>query len=272
MNAKNITLSLLALCLSSAICLAETEKHAFLGVVTYPVDEVTMSHLGINHGLVIKAIDANSPASTALQQNDILLKLNDQLLMNPSQLASLIKTHNIGDTVQASYLRAGEEGSAEVKLAEKKAQTANKALQKSANAALANSEILRNEFQILNSSTLDSINDLQISVDGQEINIGEVVDLSSILGGLADANGSVMTSINTVASSISVDGDTTYQITSQEGKTSVKIKEGGKLVFEGPYHTDEDKATVPKKYRKHLDDLSSKTSSVVITHPSEEAN
>src|SRR2546423_236074 len=64
----------------------------FLGVETSQVPDVVTEQLGLTKGLglVVEYVQPNSPAAQAgLQQNDILKTLNDQILIEPSQLRKL---------------------------------------------------------------------------------------------------------------------------------------------------------------------------------------
>src|SRR2546430_12008846 len=67
----------------------------YLGVDTSQVPTVVSEQLGLakGFGLVVDYVEANSPAATAgVQPNDILKMLNDQILIEPSQLRKLLQT------------------------------------------------------------------------------------------------------------------------------------------------------------------------------------
>src|SRR5437667_9582317 len=94
----------------------------FLGVETSPVPDVVSEQLGLNKGLglVLDYVVPNSPAAAAgIQQNDILKMLNDQILMEPSQLRKLLQTFSEGADVTLTILRKGQEQKITVKLAKK---------------------------------------------------------------------------------------------------------------------------------------------------------
>lgn len=96
----------------------EKETVAFLGVETTPVPPVVTAQLGLpkDAGLVVRHVVPNSPAAGVLQVNDILLKLDDQLLIEPRQFAVLVRGHKEGDEVALTYYRTGKEATAKVKL------------------------------------------------------------------------------------------------------------------------------------------------------------
>ena len=94
----------------------------FLGVETSQVPDVVSEQLGLTKGLglVVEYIVPNSPAASAgIQQNDILKMLNDQILIEPSQLRKLLQTFSEGTDVTLTILRKGQEQKITVKLAKK---------------------------------------------------------------------------------------------------------------------------------------------------------
>src|SRR6266481_5855892 len=96
----------------------------YLGVETSQVPTVVSEQLGLakGFGLVVDYVQPNSPAAAAgVQQNDILKMLNDQILIEPSQLRKLLQTFPDGTEVTLTVLRKGQEQKLTVKLAKKEA-------------------------------------------------------------------------------------------------------------------------------------------------------
>ena len=94
----------------------------FLGVETSQVPDVVSEQLGLPKGLglVVDYVVPNSPAASAgVQQNDILKMLNDQILMEPTQLRKLLQTFSEGTEVTLTILRKGQEQKITVKLTKK---------------------------------------------------------------------------------------------------------------------------------------------------------
>src|SRR5213596_977061 len=94
----------------------------FLGVETSQVPDVVSEQLGLAKGLglVVEYVVPNSPAASAgIQQNDILKMLNDQILIEPSQLRKLLQTFSDGTDVTLTILRKGQEQKITDKLAKK---------------------------------------------------------------------------------------------------------------------------------------------------------
>ena len=87
------------------------KDQAWLGVSIEEGSEALASQLGLppGAGLVVIYVAPDSPAAKAgLQKNDVLAKLDGQLLVVPAQLRKLIQVHKQGDTVELVFYRAGK--------------------------------------------------------------------------------------------------------------------------------------------------------------------
>src|SRR5437667_8050688 len=94
----------------------------FLGVETSEVPRVVSEQLGLakGFGLVVDYVVPDGPAAAAgVQQSDILKMLNDQILVQPDQLAKLVRSFPEGTNVTLTILRKGAETKITVKLAKK---------------------------------------------------------------------------------------------------------------------------------------------------------
>jgi len=94
----------------------------YLGVITSPVPPPLGIQLGLSEGfgLVVDDVVPDSPATTAgVQRYDVLKQFNDQQLLDPSQLATLVRSQ--GKDVQATLtvIRRGQEQKLTVKIGEK---------------------------------------------------------------------------------------------------------------------------------------------------------
>lgn len=103
-----------------AVIIASTGRAPWVGFEVTRADDVVRAQLpklpkGV--GFVISAVAANGPARQAgVQAFDVLWKWNEQLLVNEAQLAALLEMQKIGDAVQLTIFRAGEEKKLDVTL------------------------------------------------------------------------------------------------------------------------------------------------------------
>ncbi len=97
------------------------EKVAFLGVRASAADEALREQVGLPQGvgLVVNDVEPNSPAAARLHRHDVLHKLNDQILVNPQQLAVLVRLHNPGDKIVLTVIRKGKSVKVEAVLGER---------------------------------------------------------------------------------------------------------------------------------------------------------
>jgi serine protease Do len=100
---------------------ATKEPVSFLGVETVPASATLSAQLGLPQGvgLVVRAVVPKSAASEVLKPHDILIKFDDQLLIETRQLSVLIRARKVGDEVTLTYVRAGKEATAKLKLGER---------------------------------------------------------------------------------------------------------------------------------------------------------
>ena len=86
------------------------EKVTFLGVSASTLPERMSEQLNLPSGihLSIDQVSPESPADLAgLELYDVLLKLDDQILVNSAQLKALVRMKNPGDQVNLEILRKG---------------------------------------------------------------------------------------------------------------------------------------------------------------------
>jgi len=97
------------------------EKATFLGVAISPANPALQAQLGLprESGLVVDEVLPESPAAKAgVKQYDILQKLNDQILFNGAQLSSLVHSFKAGAEVSLTLLREGKPTTVTVALGE----------------------------------------------------------------------------------------------------------------------------------------------------------
>jgi hypothetical protein len=83
-----------------------------------PVNSTLTAQLNLPRdvGLVVRLVVPDSPAAGALKVDDVLLRLDDQHLIESRQFAVLVRNKKEGDEVTLTYLRGGRQAIAKVKL------------------------------------------------------------------------------------------------------------------------------------------------------------
>jgi hypothetical protein len=101
--------------------IAEAGKATYLGVATSPSPEALADQLKLpkGTGLVVDFVDAKGSAAAAgIRKNDVLTRLDDQLLTSPQQLAVLVQMHKPKDKVALALIRETQEQKVTVELGE----------------------------------------------------------------------------------------------------------------------------------------------------------
>jgi len=91
----------------------------WLGISTSEASETLAAQLdlGPGVGLVTTYVAPGSPAEkSGLQKNDVLVQFDDQSLVHPAQLRKLVRVRKEGDVVKLGYYRAGKRQTVSVTL------------------------------------------------------------------------------------------------------------------------------------------------------------
>ncbi|MEM7148028.1 MAG: PDZ domain-containing protein [Verrucomicrobiota bacterium] len=97
------------------------EKRVFIGVALVEVPPAVRAHLDVpaGAGIMVEQALPSSPAEKAgIQAHDIIVKLDDQIIVNGPQLQSLVQMKKKGDAVTLAVMRKGKERQVEVVLGE----------------------------------------------------------------------------------------------------------------------------------------------------------
>lgn len=254
----------------------EMESVTFLGVETAPVSPTLVAQLGLSegNGLVVNHVANGSPAAGVLKQHDILLKLDDQILIEQRQLAVLIRGHKEGDEVTLTYLRAGKQATAKVKLAKHDAPklstiplppgphgvTGNMFYSTRPGASGGAVSIAGPngfEFQLENGDVVgdrEEVNRVLALIDAANAPGQRRIEFSRTTGP-GDRNISV--TVNTGNSRILSDDDEgSLELVIKDGQKELVAKDkAGKQVFAGPVNTPEERKAVPAEVRARLEKL-----------------
>lgn len=100
----------------------KAESSTYMGIIIEPVPSVLRDYVDLPKGvgLLLPKIAKDGPADKAgLEDNDIIITFDGQLVINASQLSTLIEMKGPGATVPVKVLRKGEEVTLEVTLEER---------------------------------------------------------------------------------------------------------------------------------------------------------
>jgi hypothetical protein len=219
----------------------EKEKVPFIGVMTEAVPASLASQLGLAEGtgLVVKQVVSGSPAAAVLKTHDILLKLDEQLLMDMRQLSVLLRMRKENDEITLTYLRGGKQATAKVKLGVQ--------------------EVPKLAMRAAGTEPMSS---LHIDPQGggrQEVDrILSLIDERRLSGRPTDGGPDVrVITMNTANSTMVLSDDLgSMEITAKDGKKTLVAKDAkGAVIFDGPITTPEERKALPPAVAERLGKL-----------------
>ncbi len=218
-------------------------KITFLGVVTSPVGEPLGEQLGLPRGagLVVEFVEPDSPAAAAgLFKHDVLVRLEDQLLINQPQLAVLVRMRKPGERVTLTLKRNAAERKIPVRLEETERLVAARPTFAAWPTVGVPRLSRKNLAELLKSP--EAPQQRLINMGGH----GPIMSIVTGPGGAAAATASMSMS----------DGEHTLEVTNRDGENYLVAKDvEGHVIFDGPIQTQEQREAVPPDVRRKLDRL-----------------
>ena len=243
----------------------EVEKVTYLGVETAPVPRALAAHLGLerDHGLVVNGVADNSPASAALKENDVLKKFDDQLLVDSRQLSVLVRAKKPGDEVKLTIVRAGQEQTVTAKLGERELPRMFGAIRvpdfgeggPDIRFIKGEGDVAIERLRELPGIAREELNDVLRIIgnergkwfDGPRVHVfnRRHKDGSTILN-MAEGNFAFS------------DDEGSIEVNASKGERKLTVKDAsGKVTFEGPINTDEQRDKLPAEVKERLKKLDS---------------
>ncbi|MFT3784363.1 MAG: PDZ domain-containing protein [Nibricoccus sp.] len=215
---------------------APTQEVTYLGVVSVPAMPAISAQLELpaETGLVIVQITPDSPAAGILKVNDLMVRLDDQILIEPRQLGVLIRSKKEGDEVKITFYRAGKQQSAQVKLGK---HTVPQAAERG---KMFNRHILMGSGPRLQTGMPDAhMSGLFVpGTPSKEIRIAHFEPKEAVM--------------------FFDDGSGRLELSFKEGKkqlTALDLK--GEVVFKGPVETPEERKAMPAEVRERFEKMES---------------
>ncbi len=242
----------------------EKEKVAFLGVETAPVSRTLAAQLGLarDTGLVVTHIAENSPAAAVLKEDDVLTKLDDQMLINQQQLGVLVRARKEGDEVKLTVIRGGKEIAVKAKLGTQEVPK------------LAGAFFFQNgpggihwNMGTVSGGGLERARELpgMRADDARDVlrMIGRDKRIFQASPGVRifRHGGKGSTILDLPNSNISYsDDEGSIEIKAEDGKRELTVKDiKGKVTFQGPINTEEERKKLPPEVVKQLEKLDNDT-------------
>lgn len=235
------------------------EPVTYLGIESSDVPRVLSAQMGLQRGfgVVVDYVAPNTPAATAgIQPNDIIKMLNDQIIVDPSQLGKLIRSFSEGTTVNLTLLRKGQEMKVSVKLAKHDVSASRTPFGG-----------FEKEWRF---DDLGKMNfewpDMSAVKDAVQRAKDQAVRASDEARKAASRLRIVTTDDDDTTRTTKVDlGNATISFSDEHGELKIERVNGkkmlsatdsdGKVIFQGPIDTEEQRAKVPPNVRERVEKL-----------------
>ncbi|MDG2125690.1 MAG: PDZ domain-containing protein [Verrucomicrobiales bacterium] len=269
-----------------------TEKEAYIGVHMSRPNPIVASQLGLDDGIgiVVEAVQDDSPAANAgIQRYDILTKLEDQLLVQPEQFATLVRRYSPGDKVKMTLLRHAKEKTVNVTLGSRAkpqdlsalgsasgfggptggmttipgsifgfggGNSAGDQLDLSQSIEAIKKALGDNYSVELADQIKKSLHQSLRLFDDLDLELAEEVETDTVEAHSDDGSTASETSSLSISNSTTVvktDDGTTLTVVGKNGKKTLTVTDkNNTTVFEGPYNSKADRLKVPEQIREKL--------------------
>jgi len=241
------------------------DEVAWLGVGGAPVSRTLATHLGIDYGLVLRAISPESPAANAgFNEHDVLMQVDGLNLTRQEDLRHIVESKKPGDAIKVTYLHRGEEITKDVVLGKKTSMPA--AVRQPLGQAL--------PFQLQEFLDQGDLGGMMEKMQERMENFE-----SDFFGDSSDPHERIRQMLDQVGGGAFkgvfqqhgtfklMDGEGSVEMSTNNGQKEVSVTDReGNVLYSGPFETDEDKAAMSDDVRRRVEGMSFDTGGGIIDH------
>ncbi len=241
------------------------DKLPFIGVVTESLPEMLADHLNLkpDTGVIVRSVSPDSPAAkSGIKTNDIVLKINETDINDPETLRAEIRSKKIGDKLKLKTIQKGKPTDLEVTLAERPADAFADQQQLLEGGPGAANQLLQNLLELNFGGALGE-NGIEEMID-PELLADE--NLQKMLRGrmkiLPQGDAEIQPG---AGNNFQLNAQTTMRMQDDNGsiemKTTGENKEvtvrdnANKIIWSGPWDTEQDKAAAPENIRQRIEKM-----------------
>jgi serine protease Do len=246
--------------------LPEAPTTAFLGVVTSDVPEMLSEHLDLkaDEGIIVRSLMPDGPAAKAgISVHDVITHVGDQLINSPADLSKCIAAQKPGDKVNVEIIHKGKPSKIDITLGSRPAGVASTEPMPMDQLNL--EELPKEMAERVRKAIEGNLGELDLQAgDDAGVQIPQMRDAMRQLkeqmkkaldGPKAMADGAVQQQ-SSAATFRMKDPTGSVEIKSNNGSKEVTIRDNAdKVIWTGPWDTEQDKAAAPADVRKRVDSL-----------------
>lgn len=245
--------------------LPDAPATAFLGIVTSDVNDDLAEHLDLKagEGIIVRSLMPDGPAAKAgIAVHDVITRLADQVITSPADISKCVAAQKPGDKVTLEIIHKGKPAKIDVTLGNRPAGTIAAAPQPSDLLNLEEfpkdlADRIRGAIQgNIGALDLGAVDDPAAPVPPAMGNALREMkkQMEKALGApqVMNAGG-----IHLQAGTLRIqDPQGSVEVKANNGSKEVTIRDSSeKIVWSGPWDTEQDKAAAPGDIRKRLDNL-----------------
>ena len=247
--------------------LPEAPATAFLGVVTSDVPEMLSEHLDLKagEGIIVRSLMPDGPAAKAgIAVHDVITHVGDQLINSPEDLSKCIAAQKPGDKVNVEIIHKGKPSKIDITLGSRPAGVASTEPMPMDQLNL--EELPKEMAERVRKAIEGNLGGLDLQPgDDADAQIPQMRDAMRQLkeqmkkaldDPKAMAGGGIQMQSGGAATFRMKDPMGSVEIKSNDGSKEVTIRDNAdKVIWTGPWDTEQDKAAAPADVRKRVDSL-----------------
>jgi len=245
--------------------LPEAPATAFLGIVTSDVPEVLAEHLDLKaeEGIIVRSLMPDGPAAKAgIAVHDVITRVADQVITSPVDISKCVAAQKPGDKVTLELIHKGKPAKIEVTLGSRPAGVAAAAPQPMDQLNL--DEFPKELADRIRGAIEGNLGALDLNAGGDPAAqfppaMGNALQemkkqMEKALGAPPVMNaGGIHLQGGTVRMR---DPEGSVEVKANDGSKEVTIRDNAdKVIWTGPWDTEQDKAAAPADVRKRVDNL-----------------
>ena len=234
----------------------------FLGVETSRVSRVVSEQLGLprGFGVVVDYVVPESAAATAgVQQSDIIRMLNDQIVIDSEQLGVLVRSFANGTSVNLTVLRKGQEMKLTAKLQQKQERSDHGPVGYEWNFDGMDGMKDLEGMKDFHMPDMSAVREAVSRAKKEALRAGDEAREAARKLRIVTTDDGTLKSTHVdlgKAQIVFSDEKGELRLESVDGKKMLTAKDAaGKVLFQGPIDTEEERAKVPAEVRKRYDNL-----------------
>ncbi|MFC4993207.1 S1C family serine protease [Rubritalea tangerina] len=249
---------------------AKVEKKqakAWLGVAGQPVDEALAAQLGVEHGVTLELVAPDgSAAQSGIQKYDIITKVGEKDIRGMADLRDVMRNAAVDSELELEIFSKGKKERKTVKLqarpqhlgqARVEPQEVKPRVKRFENLPQAFSQLPEADRKRIEEMMQHQARNLEEHFANMDIQMADIQELQKKMKGmhldLGDLRMKGHSNFSGTFTMMDDQGSICMKMTDEKGK-HVEVKDRqGKVLYAGPYDTEEDKAAVPADVRARID-------------------